>query len=356
MGAEPDVLFYFTGADANSFIQAGKVVSIEEIQKVYPDYAANMNQELIPASLVDGGSYAVPVNGYWEGLFVNTAVLEAAGLEVPGKDYTWDQFLADCEVIKRAGYIPIAASLGSIPHYWWEYATFNQGDPETHYRVPETVDDVGGQNWIAGLEDVKTLYDRGYFPGNTLSATDDDTFRMFMGDQAAFLLDGSWKVGGIIRACQTDPDDPETLDQERLDQFTVTYVPGKGERNATDLIGGLSMGYYITKKAWDNPKKRDAAVDFVTYMTSDEVVPVFARHTASALLEVSDEDQTQFCSLQLKAMEMVSGVTSFTGAVQDLFRGDCRTPIFHGMSQIVTGRTEIKEAVGKGLEVYHAEH
>ena len=33
MDAEPDVLFFFTGADANSFIEAGKGISIEDIHR-----------------------------------------------------------------------------------------------------------------------------------------------------------------------------------------------------------------------------------------------------------------------------------------------------------------------------------
>ena len=41
-GSEPDVLFYFTNVDADPFINADKVVSIEEIREVYPDYATNM--------------------------------------------------------------------------------------------------------------------------------------------------------------------------------------------------------------------------------------------------------------------------------------------------------------------------
>ena len=96
-GADPDVLFFFNGADANSFIEAGKVVPIDTIREVYPDYASNMNDDLITASVVDGVKYAVPVNGFWEAMFVNTEVLEAAGVEVPGADYTWDAFLEDCQ-------------------------------------------------------------------------------------------------------------------------------------------------------------------------------------------------------------------------------------------------------------------
>lgn len=350
-GSEPDVLFFFNGADANSFIEAGKVISIDEIRAEYPDYASNMNDELITASLVDGKKYAVPINGFWEAMFVNTEVLEAAGVEVPGADYTMDMFKADCQKIKDAGYAPIACALGNIPHYWWEFAIFNHTSPETHLTIP--ADLAGAQPWIDGMNDIKELYELGYFPENTLSATDDETFAMFTEGKAAFLIDGSWKVGGIVAACQADPEDASTLDAEKLANFDVTYVPGNGDRKATDLVGGLSMGYYITKKAWDDPAKRDAAVSFVSYMSSDEVVPVFAQHTATALKNAPAVDESQFNALQVKAMEMMSGVTSLTGAVQDIFQGDCRVSTFDGMPEIVTGKVDAVDAVEAGLTLYN---
>ena len=350
-GSEPDVLFFFNGADANSFIEAGKVISIEDIRAEYPDFAGNMNDELIADSLVDGKKYAVPVNGYWEAMFVNTEVLDAAGVEMPGADYTMEMFKADCEKIKEAGYTPIAAALGNIPHYWWEFAIFNHNTPENHLNVPASIDDA--QAWIDGMNDIKELYELGYFPQNTLSATDDETFAMFTESKAAFLIDGSWKVGGIVSACQSDPEDASTLDADKLAKFDVTYVPGNGDRKATDLIGGLSMGYYITTKAWEDPAKREAAVSFVSYMTSDEIVPVFAQHTASALKNAPAVDESQFNALQVKAMEMMSGVTSLTGAVQDLFMGDCRVSTFDGMPEIVTGKVDAKDAVEEGLALYN---
>ncbi len=351
-GSEPDVLFFFNGADANDFVNAGKVVSIDDIRAEYPDYASNMNDELIAASPADGKKYAVPVNGYWEAMFVNTEVLEAAGVEMPGADYTWDQFLSDCQKIKDAGYAPIAAALGNIPHYWWEFAIFNQQTPDNHLNIPDSSDDATGKQWVAGLEDIKELYEKGYFPDNTLSATDDETFAMFTDGKAAFLLDGSWKVGGIVGSCQSDPDDPSTLDTEKLSHFDVTYFPSKGNRKTTDLVGGLSMGYYITTKAWEDPDKREAAVSFVSHMTSDEVVPVFAQHTASALKNAPAVDESQFNALQIKAMDMMSGVTSLTGAVQDLFNGDCRVSTFDGMPDIVVGNVSAADAVQEGIDVY----
>ena len=352
-GSEPDVLFFFNGADANSFIQEGKVVSIDEIRETYPEYAANMNDDLIAGSLVDGVKYAVPVNGFWEGLFVNTTVLEAAGVAVPGADYTWEQFIADCQKIKDAGYTPIAAALGNVPHYWWEFSIFNHTNPATHLEVPTSITEGNGPAWVAGMNDIKDLFEKGFFPENTLSAKDDETFAMFTGDKAAFLIDGSWKVGGIAGACQADPNDAATLDTEKLDKFAVTYVPGQGERKATDLIGGLSMGYYITRKAWDDEAKRDAAVKFVEYMTTDDMVAKFAQHTASALKTAPAVDPAEFNSLQIKAIDMMAGVTSLTGAVQDIFNGECRTSTFEtGMPQIVTGKVTAEDAVAQGLEIY----
>lgn len=50
-GSEPDVLFFFTGTDASEFIKNGKVVSIEEIRKEYPDYASNMLDAAMPPFL-----------------------------------------------------------------------------------------------------------------------------------------------------------------------------------------------------------------------------------------------------------------------------------------------------------------
>lgn len=331
-GSEPDVLFFFNGVDSNQFVEQGKVVSVDEIRKEYPDYASNMKDDMLGASPVDGKNYSIPVNGFWEGMFVNKEVLKKAGVDVPTKDTTWDEFLQMCEKIKKAGYTPIAASLLEIPHYWFEYSIYNFDSPATHNTVPAKVDDAAGKAWVSGLEDIKTLYEKGYFPANTLTAKDDETFQLFTNDKAAFLCDGSWKVGGIESAVK----DPEN--------YTVTYVPGKGDRKSTDIIGGISMGYYITKKAWDDPEKRAAAVDFVEYMTSDEMVSKFAG-TGVTALKNGTTPADNMTALSKDAVTFSAGVTAISPAVQDNLSEAVRKPIFGEMSSIVQGKTAVKDAV-----------
>ena len=88
-------------------------------------------------------------------------------------------------------------------------------------------------------------------------------------------------------------------------------------------------------------------------MTSDGMVPVFAQHTANALKSAPVVDQSKFNALQIEAMEMMAGVTSLTGAVQDIFMGDCRVTTFDDMPEIVTGKQDARTAVEEGLQLYY---
>ena len=338
-GAEPDVMFYFNGNDSNPFVEAGKVVPISEIREEYPEYADNMKDDMIPASPADGVQYAVPFYGYWEGLYCYKTVLEAAGVEVPGQETTWDQFLESCQKIKDAGYTPIAVSLAKEPHYWFEFSIFNHDSAKTHLTVPEAVDDEAGKAWQAGLEDLKELYEKGFLSENTNTATADEVFQSFLEGKSAFYVDGSWKMGGIKEGT------------DNIDNFTVTYVPGNGDRKSTDMVAGLSSGWYISRKCWEDEKKRDAAVDLIETFISDESVSKFAGTAPTALKNGVTIDESSLTSLEKDALAMLKGATAVTGAVQDLLTQDERSPIFDNMPQIVEGQTDITEAVQEVLDI-----
>lgn len=336
-GAEPDVLFFFTNADAEPIISAGKVVDLPTIQAEYPEYASNMKSEML-AKAADGKNYSIPSNGFWENMFVNTKVLAAAGVSIPGPDYTWDAFLADCQKIKDAGFTPIAASLFEVPHYWFEFMVMNHGSSANHLDVPKSTDDAVGQKWIAGLNDLKDLYEKGYFPDNTLTATDPETVQLFADGEAAFLIDGSWKVGHFV--------DNYTANMEAGD-YAISYVPGQGERKATDIVAGLSMGYFITKKAWDDPAKRDAAVKFVEHMTSDEIISNFVTTEVTALKDGAKPVGLK--PLQQLAADANVNVTSVVGAVQDAISKEAKGDLFANVQKVVAGQMTAEEAVNSAI-------
>ena len=342
-GSEPDVLFFFTNADAEPFISAGKVVSIDEIRAEYPDYATNMKDSMM-AVASDGKHYAVPSSGFWENMFVNKSVLDACGIAVPGPDYTWEQFLADCQTILDNGYTPIACSLVEVPHYWFEFAVMNNGTLENQLEVPtvdadgKLVDDAVAQKWVAALNDLKELYELGYFPKNTLTATDAETVAMFGDGEAAFLIDGSWKVGHFVGNYA-----------DTLEDYVVSYVPGKGERSASEAIGGISMGYFITRKAWDDPAKREAAVEFVSHLTSDEILSTFVTTEVTAL--VNGAKPSGLNSLQQSAADANANITGVVGAVQDTITGEAKGDLFANIQNVVTGKMTAEDAVASAMKL-----
>lgn len=338
-GSEPDVLFFFTNADAEPFITANKVVSIDEIRAEYPDYAANMKDSMM-ATAADGKHYSVPSSGFWENMFVNKTVLEACGVAMPGPDYTWDQFLADCQTILDNGYTPIACSLFEVPHYWFEFAVMNNGTMASQLDIP-TVDadgklDAVGEKWVAALNDLKDLYERGYFPKNTLTASDAETVAMFGEGEAAFLIDGSWKVGYFSEN-----------HADELDNYSVSFVPAKGERKATEAIGGISMGYFITRKAWDDPAKREAAVKFVETLTSDETLSTFVTTEVTAL--VNGAKPAGLNALQQTAADVNAQITGVIGAVQDTITGEAKADLFGNIQKVVSGQMTAEEAVASAI-------
>jgi raffinose/stachyose/melibiose transport system substrate-binding protein len=212
--------------------------------------------------------------------------------------------------------------------------------------LPLSADDDIGQNWIKGIDDIKTLYDEGFFPENTNETDDDTTSLMILEDKAAFLLDGSWKVGWF-------QDKTRELGLD-IDNFTVTYFPSKGARKPTDAIGGFSMGYSITRKAWEDPAKRKACVDFVTAMTTDEVSSAFGELTVTALKNGIIPSGEKLDLLAESTIAMTKGCTAMTPAAQDLLKPAARDALFKEIPNVVTGKITPQKAVEECLAIEYS--
>ena len=212
----------------------------------------------------------------------------------------------------------------------------NNGTLENQLDVPASMDDAAAAKWVAGLADLKDLYERGFFPKNTLTATDAETVAMFGEGEAAFLIDGSWKVGYFV-----------SNHEDTLEDYVVSYVPAKGDRKASEAIGGISMGYFITRKAWDDPEKREAAVEFVSYLTSDEVLSKFVTTEVTALVNGAKPEGLNI--IQQSAADANAAITGIVGAVQDTITSEAKGDLFGNIQNVVTGKMSPEEAVASAI-------
>lgn len=289
VGNEPDVLFFFACSGDSAPILR-KMVPIEEINAAYPGLDLLVSDSLREA---DGTVYAIPARPYYEGLFVNVDLFEQYGLPLPD---TWEHLEEAVAGFAAAGVAPIAVSFSDIPHYLAECAILACASPEEYAARPASASDVP-QSWLDGMALIRRLYELGAFPPDALNTSEGITSQLFRDGKAAMQFDGSWFAN--------------TIPRERMDRVRVLPVPRVDGAAGGAVIGGVSMGFYLTRRAWDDPERRDAAVQLLALLTAPEhLARLNTEQTAGAL--------------QASAQELLTNADALLGPIQDDMNKDAR--------------------------------
>lgn len=328
VGNEPDVIQYYTDATADVLVATDKFVSIDEIKAEYPDYAADTKEDALKiATNKDGVSRAVPTTGYWEGLFCNKDLFDQYELALPTD---WASLTEAIKVFNENDIIPIACSLNAVPHYWVEYLMLYAAGTESYTSIPETAP----AEWVKGLETFKTLRDMGAFPKDTDTVDDAYIGQLFKDKKAAMQLDGSWFANGV-----TD-----------TDNTVVVAFPGiEGQKaDAGTMISGISTGFYITKKAWEDPDKKDAAVKFVMAHTNKDSVQEYWNGNGIAATEVTPIEGTP---LAMSGAEFSSAAPTFVSPTDSRISGEAYKTIIAGISKVSTGDMSAEDLLNDALGI-----
>ena len=248
-GNEADVLFYFAKT-ADSAPILNRVVPISEINAAYPDLTLKENPLSAEA---DGVIYSIPVRPFWEGLFVNTDLFTQYGLELPTD---WAKLETAIKKFNDVGIVPISVSFADVPLYIVEFLIIACCTPDEHKARPFSTYEVP-DSWKEGMALLNKLYNMGAFARDASATTEAVTSQLFRDKKAAMQLDGSWFANGIPEA---------SWDTTAVMPFPV--YAGDADPNA--FIGGVSMGFYLSRKAWNDPNKRDAAVNLLAFLTNEE--------------------------------------------------------------------------------------
>ena len=331
-GNEPDVIQFFTDATANTIVSTDKLMSIKDIQKEYPEYA----KDTLPAALTavtntDGVQRAVPTTGFWEGLFYNKDLFDKYKLEAPTD---WASFEKAIKTFKENNVIPIACSLNNVPHYWVEFLMLYSAGEEGYTSVP----DKAPAEWVKGLETIKTLREMGAFPEDTDTVDEAYVIQLFNDKKAAMILDGNWRIGGIT-------------DQENV---AVTSFPGVKDQKAQKgaMVGGMSSGFYITKKAWDDPEKREAAVKFVMAHTDKAgVTKYWVAGGAVGQAAVAVEPVSDMSKLAVSALKYSTSAKSISAPTDSRIDPEAYKSIIGSISKISTGAESAEKVLNDALKL-----
>lgn len=332
-GNEPDVIFFFTDVNAQSLVEQNKVVSVEEIQAHYPEYASNITQAAMESAKYAGDSknYAVPVRGYYEGIFCNQTLFDKYNLELPT---TWENLEKAIKTFKENDVIPFAAALGHVPHYFIEHFLLAEGGVTDHSNK-----DIAAvkETWVNGLTLFKTFADMGAFPIDTATSKHELQQQAFNDGKAAMFLDGSWAIGGMT------------------DQDNTVIVPmpsvGNGKKDPSEIIAGFSAGYYITKKAWDDPVKREAAVKFIQSMTTTPLIKEFVVAAGGGAPAADIGEVDGLSKVAASGSKLAGEATAVDGAVDGWLSKQAWDYLLGKVPVIAVGREEASAVVDKIIEI-----
>lgn len=329
VGNEPDVIQFFTDATADGIVLTNKLVPLEEIQAEYPEYAADIYDAALDAAKnTDGVRRAVPTTAYWEGLYCNKDLFDKYGVELPTD---WDSLKRAIITFRDHDIIPIACSLNSVPHYWIEYLMLYSAGVEEYTMIPEKAP----EGWSKGLTMFKALRALRAFPDNTDTVDDSYTGELFRDKRAAMQLEGSWYAANI----------------EDTENTIVISFPGVPEQKAAanTIVGGISSGFYITRKAWEDEEKREAAVKFVMAQTCTSSVQRYWEATGKVTQPIVELPEVEPDSPFAESIEDYTANAVKTVAPTDARIGSAYKTLVTEVVRVSTGAIRAEDAINEAL-------
>lgn len=229
-----DVVFLWPGK------RTGDVTGSGAIKDLRP-WVDNMPARFAPAALTPQG----PNGEIWElpeqvtathVMFTNERLLDELGLEFPE---TLEELLAQGDVIRDAGYIPIAMDNGGG---WQMQSTL----------LSALVERTGGRDWfdrarvgqasftdpefVEAVEVVQALADNEMFSPGVNQAAYGQALTDFVTEQAVYFIDGGWRVSNL-----TGELNPEQYEYVALNVFP-TLPNERGQAGSTAIVAGTGFG------------------------------------------------------------------------------------------------------------------
>ena len=283
-GGGPDVLHDIT----YDHVRAGFALDLTDPVKPWID---RFYPESLEACSWDGRLYSLPTEYSPEVCMWNMNVLAKVGGRIPS---TMDEFMAVGKALKKKG-ISLTCTLGAGSS---GFLTILFG-----FRNAKQV--IAAQDWesepfLRATEVWKEIIDTGLFPSNDSEIRRGNAENMFRTGAIACLMGGGWMLRNLIVA--------EGVDPEFRNQ--VEYRPFPAYNGVRPIRAYVATRTALNQKLRHEPAKRDAALSFLEFFTSNESAVKFVSEAQSPLavkLNVTEQMAGPLLYKLLKAQDLATG-------------------------------------------------
>lgn len=239
-GQLPDVVI-LDGCDMASFIAMDLFGDISDADIDWSEYIEGpMN-----STMMDGKHYGLPFATNCTALYYNKDILDAAGVEYPDADTTWEEFHEMAKALTDYGVTgfgnaAVGTDEGTFQCLQWLYTAGGS------YLEPA--------KGVAAYELMESMIEDGSWSKECVNWTQSDVCNNWKAGNIAMMQNGPWQIPGI------EADAPDL-------NYGVTVLPKFDAESgqATSILGGENMGAV-------NKEDMDGAKAFLSYYNQTEVM------------------------------------------------------------------------------------
>lgn len=250
----PDV--FFMAAENKTNLIGAKAIK-DLTNKPYMSSVNEFNKETYSR---DGKVYGMSVASWGAGIAYNKALTDRVGMTTPPA--TWDEFLALCEKLKKAGIKPITGTAQGFPAEL--AAMLGAANEQAGGNLDEKIFDGSASfkdTWTGPLEKYNQLLEKGLLDRNIVGLTGEQAHQEFARASAAMFAIGPWEVPAFRK-------EAPALD------FGIMPIPGETPETSY-FAGAAAPGYAINAKT-----KNEAAADkLLAFMASPKGAELYSKVT-----------------------------------------------------------------------------
>jgi raffinose/stachyose/melibiose transport system substrate-binding protein len=253
------------------------------------------------AYALDGVTYGLPLELNIATIYYNKKMFDERNLEAPK---TYEELENVIKVFNEDGIQPIAlgnkdAWTGSL---WYMYLADRIGGTNVLNAAINRTGSFEDPALIEAAEKIQNLVKMNAFIKGSNGLTNDEAKGMFMNEQAAMYLMGTWELPNYT----TNEDVPQDF-KDSIDYLNYPTVNGKGDMNS--FVGGPGVGLFVAEDSDVKEEAKKFAAFFVKEWGEKSVT--HAGVISASKVEVESMDLPQMYVDILEELNNASNITLF---------------------------------------------
>jgi len=276
-GNEPDIFAIRPGKNISVFIESNKIADLTSILEENPDWANTFDKSVWDYVTYNNKIYGIPFEIVYQCMYVNTDLFRKYNVKIPK---TFAELKTAVEIFNQNGVIPIAYGARSESNLIFQNIIASLGG-KSEVELPHKNDEINNC-YVNALDYYKELYDLGAFPENIFNLDQRGANKLFLDKNAAMIIGKSDFIGEINnRITEMIQNDGYISDdfEKNIELVTFPAIEG-GKGDPTSIIYGLGAGtFYVSSNALENPKKKEALLKLLKFLTSEKTANTFIDQT-----------------------------------------------------------------------------